>query len=281
MSENRLDPTCCSPCSSPNIIGRRRLLALAATMALVPMWPWRSAHAIRVPANDPRVASQRVGITTDWGKLDCYVAGPSAGSASQRSGVVVAHDKLGPTPHFEDIARYLATEGFTALLPDYASRYGGTPSEAGPALEVVGMMKLPDMIADTETVTLWLQADGNARVGAIGFGLGGTTINTAITRLASLDAAATFYGHPPPLADVGKIKAPLLLNFAGRDEFIDREVPPFIDALNKAGVKYELYSYENTVRGFDDDSAPAHYSADAAKLAWSRTDQFLRAALAG
>jgi len=112
----------------------------------------------------------------------------------------------------------LALEGFVALAPDYASRFGGTPSEAGPALEVVGMTTWPDMVADTRTALLWLKSDemSSKSIGAVGFGLGGTAINHAATKLPDLKAAAIFYGHPPPLADVGSIRASLLLNFAGR-----------------------------------------------------------------
>jgi len=52
--------------------------------------------------------------------------------------------------------------------------------------------------------------------------------------LPDLNAAAIFYGHPPPVADIGNIKAPLLLNFAGKDQFVDPEIPAFVDALKKA-----------------------------------------------
>lgn len=140
------------------------------------------------------------------------------------------------------------------------------------------MTKLPDMIADTQTALLWLlAADGsNGNVGAVGFGLGGTAINNAVTKLSDLKAAVTYYGHPPPPAEVEKIQVPVLFNFVGKDQFIDPEIPEFVDALKKAHVKYELYKYDNTVRGFEDDSAPAHYSAEAATLAWARTNEFLK-----
>lgn len=97
--------------------------------------------------------------------------------------------------------------------------------------------------------------------------------------MADLKAIAVYYGHPTPLADIGSLKAPLLLNLAGKDQFIDPEIPAFVEALKKAGAKFEFYTYEGTVRGFDDESMPAHYSADAAKLAWSRTITFLKAML--
>jgi carboxymethylenebutenolidase len=147
-------------------------------------------------------------------------------------------------------------------------------------MEIVGMTTWPDMTADTQIALRWLkEKSGSQRVGAAGFGLGGTATSYAVARLPDLMAAAVYYGHPTPLADVGGLKVPLLLNLAGQDQFVDPDIPAFVEAVKKTGVRCEIYTYKGTVRGFDDDSAPAHYSADAAKLAWSRTVTFLKAAL--
>jgi carboxymethylenebutenolidase len=234
--------------------------------------------AAEVVADDPRIRTQRLAIGVQWGKLECYLARPIVDTAPLPA-VIVAHDRLGLTPHFEDIARRLALEGFVALAPDYASRFGGTPSEPGPAIEVVGMTKDQDMAADTQVALQWLKAQGRQHIGALGFGRGGTAISYAAARLPNLMAAAVYYGHPTPIADIGRLRVPLLFNLAGKDQFVDPEIPAFVEALKKANVKFELYTYEGTVRGFDDDSATAHYSPDAAKLAWLRTIAFLKAAL--
>jgi carboxymethylenebutenolidase len=252
-----------------------------ATIAVLPsLYVSEDASAAQIAANDPRIRTERVALDADWGKLDCYFARPNA-DTGLLPGVIVAHDKLGLTPHFEDVARRLALEGFVALAPDYASRFGGTPTESGPALEVVGMATKPDMVADTQAALVWLKSNGRCseKIGAVGFGLGATAIDSAITKLAAFEAAAIFYGHPPPLADIGNIKASLLLNFAGKDQFVDPEIPGFVEAVKKTGVKAQIFIYENTQRGFDDDSDSTHYSAEAAKLAWSRMIEFLKAAL--
>jgi carboxymethylenebutenolidase len=242
--------------------------------------PTGFAAAAQIAAEDPRIRTERVTIGAEWGKLDCYLARPKS-DANLLPSVVVAHDRLGLTPHFEDVARRFAVEGFMALAPDYASRFGGTPSEPGPALEIVGMTTRPDMTADTETSLRWLKENGgSAHIGAAGFGLGGAAMSYAAAKLTDLAAVAVYYGHPTPIADLGGLKAPLLLNLAGKDQFVDPEIPDFVDAIKKAGVKFEMYRYEGTARGFDDDTIPSHYSAEAAKLAWSRTVTFLKTALA-
>src|SRR5690349_17078614 len=80
---------------------------VAALSSLLAAGP---AFAAQVAENDPRIHAARIAISTGWGKLDCYLARPEK-TAAAAHGVIVAHDKLGLTPHFEDVARRLAVEG--------------------------------------------------------------------------------------------------------------------------------------------------------------------------
>lgn len=263
------------------LLDMAKCLAGMATIAVLPSCHVSEyASAVEIADDDPRLHTERVALEADWGKLVCYLARPNV-DTGHLPGVIVVHDKLGLTPHFEEVTRRLALEGFVTLAPDYASRFGGTPTESGPALEIVGMETKADMVADSQLALVWLKSNGGSgrKIGAVGFGLGATAIDDAVTKGAALNGAVIFYGHPPPLADVGAIKTPLLLNLAGKDRFVDPEIPAFVDMVKKTGVRVETFNYENTERGFDDDSNSAHYSAEAAKLAWSRTIQFLKLTL--
>ena len=93
--------------------------------------------------------------------------------------------------------------------------------------------------------------------------------NFLATQLPELRAAAPFYGSAPPLEDVEKIKAELLVVLAGDDERINAAWPAYRAALDKAGVKYELLQPAGTVHGFNNDTTP-RYSEAAAKQAWTR-----------
>ena len=70
-------------------------------------------------------------------------------------------------------------------------------------------------------------ADGNGKVGAIGFCWGGGQVNQLAVSEPTLDAAVVYYGRTPDPADVPKIKAPLLLHYAGLDARINEGVPAF------------------------------------------------------
>ena len=79
-----------------------------------------------------------------------------------------------------------------------------------------------------------------------------------------------FYGQQPPAADVAKIKAPLLLQYAGLDTRITGGWPAYEEALKANHVTYEEHVYEGANHGFHNDTTP-RYDAAAAKLAWKRT----------
>ena len=75
--------------------------------------------------------------------------------------------------------------------------------------------------------------------------------------------------------DVPKIKAPLLLHYAGKDDGVNQGWPAFEAALKANGVKYQMFMYAGTNHGFHNDTTP-RYDDAAAKLAWSRTIAFLK-----
>jgi carboxymethylenebutenolidase len=58
------------------------------------------------------------------------------------------------------------------------------------------------------------------------------------------------------------------------DQGVNAGIPAYEEALKKAGVKYELYIYENANHAFHNDTSPARYNKEAAQLAWQRTLKF-------
>ena len=94
--------------------------------------------------------------------------------------------------------------------------------------------------------------------------------NAAAVAYPELLAAVPFYGMQPKASDVARIKAPLLLHYAGLDTRIDAGWPAYEAALKSAGKTYEAFIYPNVNHGFHNDTTP-RYDAPAAKLAWDRT----------
>jgi carboxymethylenebutenolidase len=114
----------------------------------------------------------------------------------------------------------------------------------------------------------------------VGFCYGGGISNFLATRLPDLDAAVPFYGRQPEVADVPKIKAPLLIHYAGVDERINAGWPAYETALKAAGTQYEAHIYANAQHGFNNDTTP-RFDEKAAALSWKRTIDFFNKNLRG
>jgi carboxymethylenebutenolidase len=100
--------------------------------------------------------------------------------------------------------------------------------------------------------------------------------NHVAVNAPDLDAAVPYYGGQPKPEEVQKIKAPMLLHYAGNDERINKGIPDFEAALKQAKVEYQLYMYEGAAHAFNNDSNPERYNKEAADLAWERTIRFFK-----
>ena len=89
-------------------------------------------------------------------------------------------------------------------------------------------------------------------------------------------AAVPYYGRQPAVEDIPKIKAALLLHYAGLDERINKGIPAFEEALKKAKIDYQIYIYEGAKHAFNNDTNSSRYHKAAAELAWERTIKFFK-----
>ena len=245
----------------------------AAALALLPLLENRAVAAV-VSADDPRIAAGRVAYPGGAGEMKGYLVKPVAGG--KLGSVVVIHENRGLNAHIEDVARRVAVAGFLALAPDFLSPAGGTPTNEDQARDMIGKLEAAATVANAVASVAHLRAhaEGNGKVGAVGFCWGGGQVGQLAVNDPTLDAAVVYYGRTPDPADVAKIKAPLLLHYAGLDERINGGVPTFQEALDKAGTAYRLHMYEGAQHAFNNDTSAERYNAEAAKLAWDRTLAF-------
>jgi carboxymethylenebutenolidase len=236
----------------------------------------RFAEAQQVPPADPRIKTSSVEFPSPagYGKVRAYLAKP-AKAAGKLPTVLVVHENRGLNPHIEDIARRLALDNFIALAPDALHPLGGYPGDEDKARELFGKLDQAKTRNDFLAAADYLKKlpDGNGKVGVVGFCYGGGVANFLATRIPDLAAAVPFYGAQPSAEEAAKIKAPLLIHYAGNDERINAGWPAYEAALKSAGVKYQAYIYPGVEHGFNNDTTP-RYDAPAAKLAWQRTIDF-------
>ncbi len=214
------------------------------------------------------------------GKMRGYLAKP-AGLAKKVPGVLVVHENRGLNPYVEDVARRVAVEGFIAFAPDALAPLGGYPGNDEEGKTLQAQRKPEEITEDFVAAAQWLptQPGCDGKVGVVGFCFGGAMANTLAVRLPDVIVAAVpFYGRQPAAADVPKIKAALLLHYAGLDTRVNEGWPAYEAALKEAGVRYTAHIYEGANHGFHNDTTP-RYDEAAAKLAWSRTVEFFKKTL--
>ncbi len=105
--------------------------------------------------------------------------------------------------------------------------------------------------------------------------------NQVAVNAPDLSAAVPYYGSQPAQDDVQKIKASMMMHYAGEDERINSRIPEFEEALKKASIEYVVYIYEGAQHAFNNDSNTGRYHEEAAKLAWKRTIGFFKDKLEG
>jgi carboxymethylenebutenolidase len=246
-----------------------------AAMLLEALNP-RFAEAQQVPKDDPRLKTEYLEYPSPEGsgKMRGYLARP-AKARDKLPGVLVAHENRGLNPHIEDIARRLALDDFMAFAPDALFPLGGYPGDEDKAREVFPKLDQAKTSEDFVAAARWLQgrADCTGKIGAVGFCYGGGIVNMLATRLPDLGAAVPFYGRQPKTEDVPRIKAPLLIHYAGNDERVNAGWPDYEAALKANNVAYQAYIYAGTQHGFNNDTTP-RYDKAAATLAWQRTIEF-------
>ena len=249
---------------------------VTAAMLLDALNP-KFAEAQQVKTDDPRIKADYVEYDSPQGsgKMKGYLVRP-ANAAGKLPGVVVVHENRGLNPHIEDIARRLALDNFVAFAPDALTPLGGYPAagedEARTLFGKLDQAKTrEDMVAAAGLLKARPECTG--RIGAVGFCYGGGIANMLATRIPDLGGAVPFYGSAPTAEEAARIKAPLLIHYAGTDERINAMWPAYEAALKAANVKYTMNMYAGAQHWFNNDTTP-RYDEAAAKLAWQRTTDF-------
>jgi carboxymethylenebutenolidase len=172
------------------------------------------------------------------------------------------------------VARRFALENFMAFAPDGLTSVGGYPGDDAKGGELFGKVDRAKMGEDLYAAAMWLKSrpDSTGKLGVTGFCFGGGIANQLAVRMGSdLAAAAPFYGGAPPVADVPKIKAAILVHHGSEDTRLVEAWPAYQAAMKAAGVVHEGHVYPGAVHGFNNDATPARYNKAAADEAWKST----------
>lgn len=163
-----------------------------------------------------------------------YLARPAEGG--DHPALVLIHEAFGLVPHIEDVARRFAGAGFVTIAPDLYSRVGAPdPQDRAEVSRKVLGLRDEDCVRDLEASAEHVRglAGSTGRVGAVGFCSGGRNALLLACRSDAVHAAVDCWGgfvgraspehevtpeRPvPPLAEVDRLRCPLLAVFGAED----------------------------------------------------------------
>lgn len=236
------------------------------------------ALAQQVDPDDGSIETQRITYPSPngHGEVNAYLVKP-AGATGKLPAVLVIHENRGLNPYIEDVARRLGKAGFMAMAPDGLTSVGGYPGTDDKGRELQRTVDREKLLNDFFAGFEFLlnSDDSTGKVGAVGFCYGGGVVNAIAVAYPELAAGVPFYGRQADAADVPKIQAPLMLQFAELDERINAGWPAYEEALKANGKDYVAHMYPGANHGFHNDTTP-RFDQEAAKLAEERTVAFFK-----
>ncbi len=232
--------------------------------------------SILIKPDDSRLGSDYINYDSPKGSgsIRGLLSKPSEANGKS-PGIVVVHENRGLNPYIEDVGRRAAIEGFITIAPDALTPLGGYPGNDDEGRALQRQRDRNEMLEDFIAAYDYLKShdECNGKIGVVGFCFGGWISNMMAVQIPSLSAAVPFYGGQPSSDDTAKIKAPLMLQYAGLDQRVNAGWPAYEEALKANKKEYVAHIYPDVNHGFHNNTTP-RYDEKAATLAWSRTIAF-------
>jgi carboxymethylenebutenolidase len=205
-----------------------------------------------------------------------YLAVPAT---EKGPGVLVIQEWWGLVDHIKDVCDRFANAGFVALAPDlYHGTVTKSPDEAGKLLMALNIAKAGVDLRAAADALIARHELSTARVGVVGFCMGGQLALYAAAEYPDrIGAAVDFYGvHPNVRIDPAKLRVPLLAHFGKQDASVkEADARALVKKIKSAGGSIEAHYYE-AGHAFFNDTRPTVYHKPSAQQAWDRTLAFLR-----
>jgi dienelactone hydrolase len=207
--------------------------------------------------------------------------------SGKRPGVMVVHQWWGLTDYAKDRARQLAEMGYVSFAmdmygenkvtkhPEQAQEWMTQTTSNADAWRALANKGLDLLKANDKVDT--------ARVAAIGYCFGGSTVMQLAYSGADVVGVVSFHGTLPPASpeQAKAIKGKVLIEHGNADTFVPAErITQFKDALDQAKVDYTFHGYDGVRHAFTDPGADSRgienlkYDAEADKKSWAAMKTF-------
>jgi carboxymethylenebutenolidase len=217
------------------------------------------------------------------GSLTGYLATPASGSGPA---IVVIQEVFGVNADVRAKCDAFAAQGYVALAPDLFWRQEAgvditprTDADWQRAIKLYQGFDNDKGVEDVQAAIAWLRSNGSAKVGTVGFCLGGLLAYLSATR-TDADANVSYYGVgiEKHLSEAARIHAPLLMHIATSDEYVPPEAQGQIHSALDANPHVTLCDYAGQNHAFSRLGGD-HYHEASATLAYQRTAALFEKAL--
>jgi carboxymethylenebutenolidase len=218
----------------------------------------------------------------DGNNMPLYLSMPESGGPVP--GIVVVHGQSGLENFIKDTTHMLALQGYAAVAPDLYHRDGADCKDDNPARKA--RLRDPSIIRDIEGAIGLLTNHPRvnaAKIGIVGFCMGGRIVYLMSAASKDLTAGVMFYGSgtmvpfsqgPTPFDRTGEINCPIQGHFGANDQNPSPEDMRKLDAeLTKFGKAHEFHTYANAAHAFCN-TGSANYRPHAAALSWPKAMDF-------
>ena len=220
----------------------------------------------------------------DGKELQGWLAEPAR--AEGAPAVVVIQEWWGLNDQIRGVAERLARAGYLALVPDLYR--GKSTVEREEAHHLMSGLDFGEAATQDVRGAIQHLKTRAAKVGCVGFCMGGALTLLAAANDPELDAAVSFYGCPPlEYLDATRIRIPLQGHWATQDQFFEiARIDQLETRLAEAGVSFDFHRYM-AMHAFANEEAvgpgriaETHYDPVWAEQAWDRTFSFFAKHLA-
>lgn len=213
------------------------------------------------------------------GAIPAYLARPSGAA---KAAIIVVPEIFGVNPGIRAKCDGWAAAGYLALAPDIFWRFApgveldpDVPDQLQQAFGYFQQYDADDGVKDIEAAIHHLRRqEGTAKVGLVGFCLGGRLAYMAATR-TDISASVGYYGVmiDQMLGESHAIANPLMLHIPTADHFVGPEAQAAIHAELELHPKVTLHDYPGLDHGFAAEMGDRRDEAGA-QLADERTRAF-------
>jgi len=228
-------------------------------------------------------------VKVDDSNMPLYVSVPASGGPVP--GIVVIHGQSGLEDFIKDTTHMLALQGYAAVAPDLFHRDGPDCKDDGPTRRA--RVRDDRIIKDVNAAAAFLKNHkrvNGARLGIVGFCMGGRVVYLMSAANSDLKAGVMFYGGstmvpscdgPSPFDRTREISCPIQGHFGADDQNPSPEDMRKLDAeLTRWGKAHEFHSYAGAAHAFAN-TGSANYRPHAAALSWPKATEFFCRHLVG